>query len=542
MQRFISALLLLDGWRRLALAFLAGFIASFAQPPFGWFPLLWIACPILVWLLDSAALGKGIWRAMCSMAWLGGSFGLGFFVATFYWLGSALLVEADKFAWALPLAVFGLPAGLAIFWAFACGLLAWVWSERSWRIVWLALFLSGAEYLRGTILTGLPWGGFAQALTANKVMMQSLALVGEDSLNLFSILFFSLPIVFFVQGKRNRQAGRLLVMLVIVLFVGQLGYGIYRLDIGNLFPSSPSNRQGEGPSPIVRLIQPNISQAEKWKPENASWIFNRLLAMSSYSDEAKPAGIVDYVIWPESAIPFYLMEQPAALGMIVETLPRQAELITGALRRETGIHNEVNVFNAIYHLAQDGTVLNAYDKIHLVPFGEYLPFQKELEAMGFQQLLEMKGGFAQGTKRKIFTTQNFGTILPIICYEVAFSSEMRKMSRESDWIINVTNDAWFGVSSGPYQHLHLAQMRAVELGRPLVRVANTGISAIIDATGEIREKIPLSTQGVIQAKLPDMRFDTPFSCFGRLLFFAIWLIFLMIMVTFQRKVGQERDT
>ena len=529
LTHIISSLVLLDRWPRLGLAFVTGAAAAFAQAPFGWFPLLWLCIPVLVWLLDSAALGRPAYKAAASMAAVGWTFGFGFFLVTFYWLGAAFLVEADKFAWALPLAVLCLPAGLALFWALACGLVAFVWSDSILRALWLALGLSAAEWLRGTILTGLPWGGFGPALAANNLTMQGLSVVGANTYTLFALSLFSLPLLF-TALPRERPLARGTLFVLLALFLALLGFGGYRLSVSSM--KGAGARAGEG-RPVLRLIQPNIPQKEKWKLENRSWIFNRLLALTSQEDPVTPLDDVDLVIWPESAIPFYLIEQPAALAAIAQALPAKARLLTGALRRETDQPD--TVFNAIYQIENDGTIEAAYDKIHLVPFGEYLPLQSALEAMGLEQLTRLKGGFQSGTIRRPFDLAEVGKALPAICYEIAFAAELRDWTARPDWIVNVTNDAWFGNSLGPYQHLHIARMRAVELGLPVIRVANTGISAVIDSYGRLRSHVPLGTDGILQVALPESLPQTLYSRFGDRLFFTIWFVYLLILIVLRRK-------
>ncbi|SNY90390.1 apolipoprotein N-acyltransferase [Cohaesibacter sp. ES.047] len=529
MPLFVSNLLLLDGWRRLAAAFIAGIIASFAQDPFGWFPLLWLSMPLLVWLLDSAALGQNTKRAAFAMARVGWMFGFGFFLCTFYWLGAAFLVEADKFAWAMPLAVVILPAGLALFWCVAAGVSALVWSTSPLRIVWLALLLAVAEYLRGTLFTGLPWGGFGPALASSGVLMQALSLVGPNTLSLFSVLLFALPVCLF-QEDRFKVLGRMMVVLVLTVFVAQVAFGFYRSNL-------PTELAED--APVVRLVQPNIPQTEKWKFENRSWIFNRLLALTSLDTEEHPLDAIDMVIWPESAVPFFLMEQSGALTAIKSSLPAGAGLLTGALRRNPDSPRTDEIYNSIYQLGPDGTILQAYDKVHLVPFGEYLPMQPLLDKLGLEQLTAQKIGFKVGTKRTLLDNPKLGKLLPLICYEIAFSSDILSFPKSADLIINVTNDAWFGKTIGPSQHLHIARMRAVETGLPVLRVANTGISAVIDARGKVEKQLELGAEGLIQTHVPLKLSATPYARFGNWIFFAVCVLLILTTASISRKFGKD---
>ena len=529
MPLIISNLILVDGWRRLGIAFLAGAIASLAQSPLGLFPLLWICLPVLVWLLDSACLGKAAKAAASSMFGVGWSFGFGFFLLTFYWIGSALLVEADKFAWALPLAILVLPAGLALFWGAACASLSLVWSNTPLRVFWLALSFSAWEWLRGTILTGLPWGGFGPSLASNEVMMQALALVGPDAMTLFAVLIFSLPALLLTEADHS-TLGRRLALAIGLIFATQLAYGVIRLS---------GDEKTDPDAPVIRLIQPNIPQTEKWKFENRSWIFNRLLALTTLDREDAPSDDVDLVIWPESAVPFYLIEQPGALAAIAQALPEKAGLVTGALRREINDLDGERVYNAIYQIGRDGTVLASYDKVHLVPFGEYLPVKPVLEAIGLEQLTAQKRGFAVGAQRKLLEDDIAGAMLPLVCYEIAFSSEILTFPKSADWIVNVTNDAWFGATAGPWQHLHLARMRAVETGLPVVRVANTGISAIIDAKGRILRYLSINSDDLLQDHLPPKMEKTVYLLFGNWIFLGLWVFFALATTGLGRKVTKS---
>ena len=513
MAFLISSIVLLEGWRRLLLAFVLGCVASFAQAPFSWFPLLWICVPGLIWLLDSASLAQSPRQAIRSMALVGWVFGTGYFLCTFYWIGVAFFVEAEKFALIMPFAIFGFAAGLALFWAAACGLAAPFWSSSPGRVLWLALSWSAMEWLRGTLFTGLPWGGLGFALSSTSVTMQALALVGMQSMSLIAPIIFALP-VFLFSEQPFRKIGYGLAALSVLLFSAQLGYGVYRLSL-------PAPR-AEKPL-TVRIIQPNIPQAEKWKLENRSWIFNRLLALTTLDSSASSVEKVDLFVWPETAIPFYLIDQPAALAAIAQALPDDATLMTGAVRREMGFTNSEQVYNSIYQISGDGTIMTSYDKIHLVPFGEYVPLQGWLKRIGLQHLAEQISGFSSGTKRKLLGDDNLGKILPLICYEIAFPREILSYPAGADTIVNITNDAWFGKTIGPRQHLYIARMRAVETGLPVIRAANTGISAVIDPYGRVVKQLALETDGIIQETVPGKLKRTFFSRFGEGIFLFLWL-------------------
>jgi apolipoprotein N-acyltransferase len=209
------------------------------------------------------------------------------------------------------------------------------------------------------------------------------------------------------------------------------------------------------------------------------------------------------LIWPESAFPFFLAREPDALSQITQLLGGRTLLITGAVRLGEPF-NPANptVYNSIYVIDHDGSIVSIYNKVHLVPFGEYLPFQRFLEAIGLQQLTKLPGGFSAGDRRRPISVPGAPPALPLICYEAIFPDELMPDGPRPDWMVNVTNDGWFGISSGPYQHLQQARVRAVEQGLPMVRAANTGISAVIDPLGRIVESLPLGTEGLLTTRLP----------------------------------------
>jgi apolipoprotein N-acyltransferase len=210
-----------------------------------------------------------------------------------------------------------------------------------------------------------------------------------------------------------------------------------------------------------------------------------------------------HLIWPESAFPFFLSREPDALAQITRLLQSGTVLITGAVRAaEPANSAEPAVYNSIYVIDHSGSIVSLYDKVHLVPFGEYLPFQRFLESLGLQQLTKQRGGFLAGDRRRLLTVPGAPLALPLICYEIIFPGDVMPKGRRPDWIVNVTNDGWFGISSGPYQHFQQARVRAIEEGLPLARAANTGISAVVDPLGRIINSLPLGTEGVIDAPLP----------------------------------------
>jgi apolipoprotein N-acyltransferase len=301
-----------------------------------------------------------------------------------------------------------------------------------------------------------------------------------------------------------------LAVLLPVAIVGALGgYGAMRL--------------ARTPTQFVagvklRIMQPNLPQDEKFNYGARKQVMERYLALSDRATGPDATGVKDvtHLIWPESAFPFFLQREPDAMAQIANLLPATAVLIVGAARPATSAPTPgvLRAYNSIYIVDHDGTFLGIYDKLHLVPFGEYLPFQDFLEGLGVMQLTKLRGGYVPGTTRKAMTVPRAPPFLPLICYEIVFPGDAVPRGERPGWLLNLTNDGWFGQSSGPYQHLQQARVRAIEEGLPLVRAANTGISAIIDPAGRIIRSLPLGTEGVLDAALPRPLRPTFYARFG----------------------------
>ncbi len=481
------------GWKRRGIAFGCGALSALAMAPFNLWPVLAFTFPVFVWLLDGTGAGR---RGLISAFGAGWWFGFGYFVAGLYWIGMALFVEADKFAWLLPFAVLGIPAGLAFFTAFGALLARAMWTTGPLRIVAFAAGLTIAEFLRGTILTGFPWNSFGYALTSVSYFAQGASLVGLWGLTLLALAIFASPAT--MADARDRTAHPFLPVILSVFVLLLLGaYGWHRL-------SSHSIAEVEGVR--LRLMQPNISQNLKWQPEQRPAVMRRYLSLSDQAASPERQGVKDvtHLIWPESAFPFFLDREPQALAQIGELLPAGVSLITGAIRLDAPLpgSKDPRVFNAIRVLRDDGAIIATYDKVYLVPFGEFLPFQSLLESIGLQQLTRVRGGFTAGATRRPLVVPGLPPAAPLICYEAIYPGYALPTGPRPRWILNLTNDAWFGITPGPYQHFAQARVRAIEEGLPLVRVANNGISAIVDPLGRVLRMLPLGSDGLIDGGLP----------------------------------------
>ncbi|HEY0440219.1 MAG TPA: apolipoprotein N-acyltransferase, partial [Xanthobacteraceae bacterium] len=432
LQRIAYAVVLAHGWRRAAIAFAAGLASALAMAPFHAWPLLFLTFPVLVWLIDGAA-GARFGR-IAGAAAAGWWFGFGYFLAGLYWVGIAFLVDAGRFGWLMPLAVLGLPAGLALLTALGTALAGALWTRGPLRILALALALTIAEWLRGHVLTGFPWNAFGYALTAPLPLAQAAALVGIWGLTFIAVLVFASPAV--LADDANETGRRwLLPIVALALIVGLATYGSVRLATSPTHYAAGVN---------IRLMQPNLPQDTKFNYRAKAQVMALYGELSERSAGGERRGLqgVTHLIWPESAFPFLLTREPDALAQIAELLPPGTVLITGAARAAESLPNGrlKSAYNSIYVIDHDGSILSVYDKLHLVPFGEYLPFQVLLESFGLLQLTKVPGGFTAGDRRRLLPVPRAGAALPLICYEIIFPGEVAVAGAEPAWMLNLTND------------------------------------------------------------------------------------------------------
>ena len=487
------AIVLSWGWKRAAIAFVAGALSTLAMAPFNAWPVLFLTFPVVVWLIDGA--GAGRLGGVPAAAWTGWCFGLGYFVVGLYWIGKAFLVDADTFAWLMPFAVLGLPAYLSIFTALGFALARLLWTRDASRILALAIGLTAGEWLRSWVLTGFPWNTFGYALTEPLALAQTASLIGIWGLTFLTVAVFASPAVLIDGNARGRKRWIAPVAALSVLIAMGI-FGAVRLS------RTPTHLV---PKVTLRIMQPDLQQDVKFNYSAKAAVMQRYLTLSDRSTGPHSTGVrdVSVLIWPESAFPFFLTREPDAMAQIAALLPKGSVLITGSVRapdQPPGLR-VTRAYNSIYVIDHDGNVLSVYDKLHLVPFGEYLPFQNWMEKLGFQQLTKVVGGFIPGKVRHAMDLPNAPRVLPLICYEAIFPGNVATRNRPG-WIVNLTNDGWFGISTGPYQHLQQARLRAIEQGLPLVRAANTGISAVIDPLGRDVARLGLGLEGVLDSPLP----------------------------------------
>jgi len=523
------AIILSWGWKRAAIALVAGALSALAMAPFNAWPVLFLTFPVMVWLIDGA--GAGRLRGVPAAAMAGWWFGLGYFVPGLYWIGYAFLVDASTFAWLMPFAVLGLPAYLALFTAFGFALARSLWTRDASRVIALAASLTISEWLRGHVLTGFPWNTFGYALSEPLALAQTASLIGLWGLTFVSVAIFASPAVLIDGTSRGRKpwiAPAIAVLLLVAMGI----FGSVRLM------HQPTTMVAKVK---LRIMQPNLQQDVRFNYAAKAEVMQKYLALSDRASGPQSTGVhdVSVLIWPESAFPFFLTREPDAMAQIAGLLPKGTVLITGAVRAPDvppGVRI-TRAYNSIYVIDHDGSVLSTYDKLHLVPFGEYLPFQDWMEKLGFVQLTKVQGGFIPGTRRRTMEIPNAPRALPLICYEAIFPADVVARDDRPGWIVNLTNDGWFGISTGPYQHLQQVRLRAIEQGLPVVRAANTGISAVIDPLGRIVARLGLGLEGVLDSGLPSAIAPTIYARAGDIP--AAIIVILGFVFVIRRRVAKR---
>ncbi len=504
----------LTGWGRFGAAVLAGAISALGFAPFGLFPCLLFGIAALVLLLDGAATERHRLRAA---ALTGFGFGFGQFAVGLHWIVYPFLVQADSHAWQIPFVLLMFPGGLAFFMAGAAAAAASVWKPGASRIFALTAAYALCEWLRGHILTGFPWNIAGYGWGASLAVLQSTALFGVYGLSLLTVLFGASLAQLFVP-KPSWQLPAMMTALFVILFAA----GALRLA---MVPQAAIT------SVRLRLVQPNIPQAEKIQYRFARRNWQRLITLSAAPGDSTPS----LIIWPEAAPPFFLAEQPLALEQIASLSQGGLGLMTGAIRHDYSSSDHIAYANSFFFISPSGIILDIYDKSHLVPFGEYLPFEKTLTALGLSKLTGIDGSFTPGAGPQTYRVPGAGNVTPLICYEILFPDAVLGAKRP-DWLVNITDDSWFGPWAGPQQHLLVAQVRAMEEGLAVVRDANTGISAIIDPFGRITQQLGLGKTGIVDGALPAPIAPTPYS---RIRGLAFWLL-LCAIIALTRGLAQEK--
>ena len=482
--------------------FFVGAIATLAITPFSFIPMIF-ALGFGIYSISLISSSKKTFIA----SWF---FGFGWFSFGLYWIGSAFFVADTYHMYLMPLSVIILPSILAIFWALAFFVAKQLTPKTNSPVLLMIINLSLIEYCRANVFTGFPWLMPSMSLASNEYILQVLSYVGSFSGNLVVLTLSVLPIILFSHFPNKKLVFSLLFIPIFILFFTSF------IRFKNKEPLNKNEYQ------TIVLVQPNIKQKDKWNIINRKDHIQKLVKLSIekeyyYEDEYK------IIIWPETSFAGSIPNELKLLSNISKKIikNKNTTLVVGLLSTENS-----KLFNSLIFVNSNGKIDYKYNKIHLVPFGEYIPFRNNFKKIA--QYLSPKD-FSTGHPRENINLRGFGEIITLICYEILFSNEVRKrISDNTKLLINITNDAWFGQTIGPHQHLALAKIRAVELGLPLVRVANTGISAFISPYGDEIVTIPINEEGVRHINLVQPLEVTIYKTFGDYIFLISILYFLFI--------------
>lgn len=513
----------LSGWRAWAVAALLGMVSAAALPPIHAVFLLVPAFVGVVWMADGARRA----RAVAAIGWW---FGFGHFTAGFYWIANALLVDAERYAWMIPFAVGGLAALMAAFPAAA------LWGARvaadrlriegPGRILLLAAAWTGLEWVRSWFLTGFPWNLIGSVWAFSDAMTQFAAVAGVYGLGLVTVAVAAMPATLAGTGPHRTQAARATAAAFAVLALLWTG-GAIRLAGADA---------GTVPDVRLRLVQPNIPQNLKWRRDLLDLHLLRQLALS-VRPPAVGAPPPTHVLWAETAAPFFVGRDAPRRARIARAAPPGGQVILGAPRATAPGEEPMRVWNSLRAVDAAGDIVGSYDKFHLVPFGEYVPLRGIID---IPKVTEGRADFAAGPGPRTLRLPGLPPMGPLICYEVIFPGRVVDSHDRPQWLLNLTNDAWYGYSAGPFQHLAAAKFRAVEEGLPVVRVAFTGISAVFDGYGRETVRIPLQSEGVADADLPRMiAARTMFARIGNLSVFA-FILMVVLFAFFKYNAGHLR--
>jgi apolipoprotein N-acyltransferase len=475
LQRAVFWFTRLTGPRRYGAAWLLGIMAGLAFPPFNAIPLAFIAFPALIVLLRAVA-GK---RQAFALGWC---FAFGLLTLNMYWIAGALFVDITKFWWVLPFALLGLPALFALYYGLAALLAARYGLQRSSGLIVFALLWFAADYARGHLFTGFPWALTGYVWGDILPVMQITSLIGIYGLSLLSCLIFLTPLLW-LQGK----TARMMSAVVLAGFVGLSLWGGVRL--------AQAERQAV-PDVRLRIIQADINQGAKWQASQREANFQRLLDTTFLPAADRP---VTHYVWPETATPFYLLEDPDRRQRIADRMAPGSLLLTGLVRRAPQWDGSVTYNNSLIAMDDRATVVAGYDKFHLVPFGEYFPFRA---IMPGGVITALGVDFTPGEGPQTLRTKGLPPFSPLICYEAIFPDAVIAQDDPPQLLVNVTNDAWYDHTVGPYQHYLIARTRAIEEGVPLIRVANKGYTAVVDPYGRDWAMIGPETAGFVDSDLP----------------------------------------
>ncbi|WP_309644622.1 apolipoprotein N-acyltransferase [Phenylobacterium sp.] len=508
-------------WTPRLLTLAAGLAAGLAHPPFGFLPGL-LGYAVLLGAVESEFRSIRLKRSAFLYGWLAG---VGYFGVGVWWITEPFQVDAANQGWMAPFALLFMAGGLALFWGAAGLVYRWLSPRGVSRVLVFAGVFAAAEWLRGHVFTGFPWNLPGETWAAGGAMSQTASVVGAYGMTWITIALAASPIL--LLGAEPRRARFAAVGVALLALAGLYGAGAVRLA------DTPAPAAD---APRLRIVQANIDQKDKWKPENLDAIVSTYVRLTRQGG-ATPA----IVVWPEGALPAVIDDLLAPGSPYVDRLagalaPGQT-LMLGANRAGRSEAGGVDYFNSLVALRREAgglTVSGVYDKHRLVPFGEFLPLGDLATRLGIRSLVHMPEDFTAGPEPRPLTLRGLPGVQPLICYEALFpgfaSAAARRTGLRPAWLLNVSNDAWFGGASGPLQHLNIASYRAIEEGLPIVRATPTGVSTVIDAHGRAGVRLGLGMEGVIDAALPAALPATPYARFGDAGFAGMLLISAAVLV------------
>lgn len=487
-------------------AFVAGILSVWAFAPWYTISAAVLAFAVLMWLLLEAKTRKNLFLTAYAFGFAHFAFGLS-------WVGNALLIEPEKFGWLYPIVLIAAGAFLGLFFALPAVLIPQ--RRKNWQ-KWLffCAMVVVFEWIRSFIFTGFPWNLIGYTLAFSDEMIQIAAWGGSYLLSLVALLVYTVGGVWFARPvKKNLLYCTAFVGLVVggVWSVGYLRIRNFTMDEGNI---------------VVRIVQPSIPQKMKWDSQIAEDNFRDYLELSRANFQTKP----DLIVWGETASPFRLDDDEKHLAEAVEIIPQGSYLIAGMItyRERNGWfvpHNSMVIID------DKGEIVDYYHKSHLVPFGEYIPFREYLPDF-IKPVANAIGTFGRGNGPKKIVLDGLMSLGGVICYEIIFPHEVVNQEARPDFLVNLTNDGWYGNSAGPYQHWAATKMRAVEEGIEIIRAANNGISGVIDALGRDKNIMPLNHKGFLDVRLDKpLGYKNVYSRFGNgvILTFCLILVFLGVI-------------
>ena len=483
-------------------ACLLGALSALSFPPVYAFPVFIISLCLALKITDNV-------KNMKQSFLMGYCFGITYFIVGFYWICNALLVDFLTFGWLYPISLIAIGLFFCLFmvppfliWYITRQQYMWI-KISSFASVWVLL-----EVLRSFIFTGFPWNLLGTIFAFHEVFIQSASIWGTYGLSFIALIVTGCVYAFFSGNKKSATIALCTILSFLIIF------GLLRVNKYEIIDSNVK----------VRLVQPSIPQSMKWDRNELENNFKQYIDLSAQDG----LDTVDFVVWGETALPFNVEYNLKYREMIKRAIPEKGYLITGLVRFDV-VDGRYKPYNSMYVLDKDVDIKAFYDKSHLVPFGEYLPFRKYIPDW-MQPIASNVSDFAQGKKYKNITIENYPVFAALICYEIIFPDEVINRNNKPDWLVVLTNDGWYGNSSGPYQHLVSAKMRAVEEGITIVRSANSGISAVISPVGKIINQIKLNEKNYSDVYLPKKAaIKTIYNIFGK--YFILCIMFLMLITT-----------